>query len=51
MLIDRFTKRIIFLSRSQLGLILKKIINFLKSLKRRIDILSAETQLKFILEK
>ncbi|KGG01437.1 hypothetical protein EU97_0483 [Prochlorococcus marinus str. MIT 9311] len=32
------------------GLILKKIIKFLKLFKRRIDILSAETQLKFILE-
>jgi len=32
------------------GLILKKLIKFLKLFKRRIDILSAETQLKFILE-
>ena len=30
--------------------ILKKIIKLIKSFKRRIDILSAETQLKFILE-
>ena len=33
------------------GLILKKIIKFFKLLKRRIDILNAETELKFILEK
>jgi len=32
------------------GLILKKIIKFFKLLKRRIDILNAETELKFILE-
>tara|TARA_A100001035_G_scaffold205985_1_gene166070 strand:- start:1 stop:114 length:114 start_codon:yes stop_codon:yes gene_type:complete len=32
------------------GLILKKIIKFIKLYKRRIDILSAEAQLKFILE-
>jgi len=32
------------------GLILKKIIKFLKLYKRRIDIFRAETQLKFILE-
>jgi len=32
------------------GLILKKIIKFFKILKRRIDILIAETELKFILE-
>ena len=32
------------------GLILKKIIKFFKLLKKRIDILNAETQLKFILE-
>ena len=32
------------------GLILKKIIKFFKILKRRIDILNAETELKFILE-
>ena len=32
------------------GSILKKIIKFLKMLKRRIDILNAETELKFILE-
>jgi len=32
------------------GLILKKIIKFFKMLKKRIDILNAETELKFILE-
>jgi hypothetical protein len=32
------------------GLILKKIIKFFKLLKKRIDILNAETKLKFILE-
>ena len=31
-------------------LILKKIIKYLKLFKRRIDILNAETELKFILE-
>ena len=32
------------------GLILKKIIKFFKLLKRRIDILKVEAELKFILE-
>ena len=32
------------------GLILKKIIKFFKLIKRRIDILNAEAELKFILE-
>ena len=32
------------------GLILKKIIKFFKMLKKRIDILKAETELEFILE-
>jgi len=32
------------------GLILRKIIKFFKLLKIRIDILNAETELKFILE-
>ena len=32
------------------GLILKKIIKFFKLLMKRIDILNAETKLKFILE-
>ena len=49
LLIDIFILRIILLLIPKEGLILKKIIKFIKSLKRRIDILSAETQLKFIL--
>ena len=32
------------------GLILKKIIKFFKLLKRRIDVLNAETELKFVLD-
>ena len=32
------------------GLILKKIIKFLKFFKRRIDILNAEAELRYILE-
>ena len=32
------------------GLIMKKIIKFFKILKRRIDILNAEAELRFILE-
>ena len=32
------------------GLILKKIAKFFKLLKRRIDILNAEAELKYILE-
>ena len=32
------------------GLILKNIIKFFKILKRRIDILNAEAELRFILE-
>ena len=32
------------------GLILKKIIKFFRQLKRRIDVLNAEAELKFILE-
>ena len=32
------------------GLILKKLIKFFKQLKRRMDILNAEAELKFILE-
>ncbi len=50
LLIDVFIIRIILLSISYEGLILKKITKFLKLFKRRIDIFSAETQLKFILE-
>ena len=50
LLIDIFILRIILLMMPKEGLILKKIIKFFKLLKRRIDILSAETELKFILE-
>ena len=50
LLIDILILRIILLLMPKEGLILKKIIKFFKLLKRRIDILSAETELKFILE-
>ena len=50
LLIDIFIPGIILLSMTKGALILKKIIKFLKFYKRRIDIFSAETQLKFILE-
>ena len=50
MLIDIFILRIILLLMPIEGLILKKIIKFFKLLKRRIDILNAEAELKFILE-
>ena len=50
LLIDIFILRIILLLMTKEGLILKKIIKFFKLLKRRIDILNAETELKFILE-
>ena len=50
LLIDIFITRIILLLMLEEGLILKKIIKFFKLIKRRIDILSAETELKFILE-
>ena len=50
LLIDIFILRIILLLMSKEGLILKKIIKFFKMLKRRIDILNAETELKLILE-
>ena len=50
MLIDIFILRIILLLLPKEGLILKKIIKFFKLLKRRIDILDAEAELKFILE-
>ena len=50
LLIDIFIPRIILLLMPKEGLILKKIIKFLKLSKRRIDILSAEAQLKLILE-
>ena len=49
LLIDIFILRIILLMTKE-GLILKKIIKFFKLLKRRIDILNAENELKFILE-
>ena len=50
LLIDILILRIILLMMPKEGLILKKIIKFFKLLKRRIDILNAETELKFILE-
>ena len=50
LLIDIFILRIILLLMSKEGLILKKIIKFFKLLKRRIEILNAENELKFILE-
>ena len=50
LLIDIFILRIILLLMPKEGLIVKKIIKFFKLLKRRIDILNAEAELKFILE-
>ena len=50
LLIDIFILRIILLLMPQNGLILKKIIKYFKLLKRRIDILNAEAELRFILE-
>ena len=50
LLIDIFIFKIILLLMPKKGLILKKIIKFFKLLKRRIDILNAETELKSILE-
>ena len=50
LLIDIFILRIILLLMPKEGLIVKKIIKFFKHLKRRIDILNAEAELKFILE-
>ena len=50
LLIDIFILRIILLLMPKEVLILKKIIKFFKLLKIRIDILNAETELKFILE-
>ena len=50
LLIDILILKIILLLIPKEGLILKKIIKFFKLLKRRIDILNAETELKFILE-
>ena len=50
LLIDIFIHKIILLLMPKEGLILKKIIKFFKLLKRRIDILNAEAELKIILE-
>jgi len=50
LLIDIFILKIILLMMPKECLILKKIIKFFKLLKRRIDILNAETELNFILE-
>ena len=50
LLIDLFMLGIILFFMLKDGLILKKIIKFFKLLKRRIDILNAEAELKFILE-
>ncbi len=50
LLIDFFFLGIILLLMPKDGLILKKIIKFFKLLKRRIDILNAEAELKIILE-
>ena len=50
LLIDIFILRIILLLMAKQGMILKKIIKFFKILKRRIDILNAEAELKFLLE-
>ena len=50
LLIDIFILRIILLLMPKDGLILKKIVKFFKLLKRRIDILNSEAELKFILE-
>ncbi len=50
LLIDIFILKIILLLMANEGLILKKIIKFFKLIKRRLDILNAEAELKFILE-
>ena len=50
LLIDILILGIILLLMPKEDLILKKIIKFFKLLKKRIDILNAETELKFILE-
>ena len=50
LLIDKFFLRRIQLLLPKEGLILKKIIKFFKLLKRKIDILNVEAELKFILE-
>ena len=51
LLIDKLFIGIILLLMTKDGLILEKITKFFKLLKRRIDILNAEAELKFILEK
>ena len=50
LLIDILILGIILLLMREEGLILKKITKFFKLLKKRIDILNAEAELKFILE-
>ena len=50
LLIDVCILGIILLFMIKGGLILKKIIKFLKFFKRRIDILNAEAELRYILE-
>ena len=50
LLIDIFILRIILLLMPKEDLILKKIIKFFKLLKRKIEILNAEAELKFLLE-
>ena len=50
LLIDIFILRIILLLMPKEGLIVKKITKFFKLLKRRVEILNAEAELKFILE-
>ena len=50
LLIDILIIGIILLLMIKEGLILKKITKFFKLLKRRIDNLNAEAELKFILE-
>ena len=50
LLIDIFILKIILLLMPKEASILKKLIKFFKLLKRRIDILNAEAELKFILE-
>ena len=50
LLIDIFILGIILLLMPKEGLILKKIVKFFTLLKRRIDILNDEAELKFILE-
>ena len=50
LLIEIFILGIILLLMPKDSLILKKIIKFFKLLKRRIEIINAEAELKFILE-